>query len=359
LTENKLTPTLFKNIIPTYEENALIHGVLNVGDFIVLSGAPNAGKTFLALDWGLHIAAGWPWCNREVERGAVVYVSCEGGRRFAYRVEAFRQYYQSDLNLTDVPFGLINRPVNLYDPNADLASLIMECNLFAALNNHPLRLVIIDTLSRAMAGADENSPQGMTQFVQNIDQIRSCTDDKTAVCIVHHVGKDESRGARGHSALFGATDTECRVRQHKATHVVTLEMIKQRDNDTSMEFQYNLTPIVIGKDKKGLDISSCVVTEHIEKIKNVSINLTNVNDIKKKGESRQTIYQDIIQKFFAKLGHGPKIAVDDEFRQTLIANDNLTYNAAKQACYTAVQQTLSKQQWRLSEGNWLPNQEKD
>lgn len=351
---NKLTPTPFNNIMAEFEETSLIHGILNIGDFIVLSGAPNAGKTFLALDWALHISAGWPWFGKEVEQGAVVYVSCEGGRRFAYRIEAFKQYYAADLKDKQLPFGLINRPVNLYDPNADLAELIQECNLFALQQAAPLRLVIIDTLSRAMAGADENSPQGMTQFVQNIDQIRTYTDDKTAVCIVHHVGKDESRGARGHSALFGATDTECRVRQNRTTKVVTLEMVKQRDADTSTEYQYNLTPIIIGKDKKSLDISSCIVTEYIEKSKNVNVNLNTAAETKKKSESRLQLYTEVMQKFYDQMGYAPRVAVDDEFRQTLIANDGLTYNAAKQAGYTAAQQTLAKQQWVMSEGNWLP-----
>jgi hypothetical protein len=75
-----------------------------------------------------------------------------------------------------------------------------------AAARYPIRLVVVDTLSRAMAGGNENAPDDMSAFIRNIDRIRQETG--AHVLIVHHCGKDAAKGARGHSCLRAATDTK-------------------------------------------------------------------------------------------------------------------------------------------------------
>jgi len=41
---------------------------------VVLYGDPAAGKSFLALDWGLSVATGVPSLGHEVKKGEVVYI---------------------------------------------------------------------------------------------------------------------------------------------------------------------------------------------------------------------------------------------------------------------------------------------
>jgi RecA-family ATPase len=52
-----------------------------------------------------------------------------------------------------------------------------------------------------MAGGNENAPDDMGALVRNIDRLRAETG--AAVLLVHHTGKDTSRGARGHSLARG------------------------------------------------------------------------------------------------------------------------------------------------------------
>jgi RecA-family ATPase len=55
---------------------------------VVLYGDPAAGKSFLALDWGLSVATGVPALGHEVKKGEVVYIYGEGIRGLRQRAEA-------------------------------------------------------------------------------------------------------------------------------------------------------------------------------------------------------------------------------------------------------------------------------
>ena len=71
-----------------------------------------------------------------------------------------------------------------------------------------IALVVIDTLARAMTG-NENAPEDMGRFVAACGRIREAREGH--VLVVHHCGKDQARGARGHSSLRAATDVELEV----------------------------------------------------------------------------------------------------------------------------------------------------
>ncbi len=231
--------------------NYVVKKLIDALSMIVIYGLSNSGKTFFALDLCLHIALGWPWNGRKVRQGAVVYVGLEGAGGLRKRIEAFRKEYK----LTEdqaVPFGLISHPLDLRSSNADLNALVSQIKEFQAQTPHPIRLVVIDTLARAIAGGDENSSTDMGAFIRKVDQIRDMIG--TAVLVVHHSGKDGRKGARGHSSLRAATDTEILIQG--ARHAV---IEKQRDLEKDTRIVFRLKPIVIGQDEDGEVITSCVV----------------------------------------------------------------------------------------------------
>jgi hypothetical protein len=120
-----------------------------------------------------------------------------------------------------------------------------------------LELLIIDTLSRTMAGGDENSSTAMGTYVRNIDAIRATTG--AHVLLVHHTGKDAARGARGHSLLRAATDTELEVIRPENATIGTLRTTKQRDRELARDIEFELTKVVIGVGPELESISSCAV----------------------------------------------------------------------------------------------------
>ncbi|MCF8483447.1 MAG: helicase RepA family protein [Rhodospirillum sp.] len=67
---------------------------------------------------------------------------------------------------------MVTVPLTLLDPRADTAPLVDRIQAWADRQGVPLRLVVIDTLARAMAGGNENASEDMGALVGNLDVIR-------------------------------------------------------------------------------------------------------------------------------------------------------------------------------------------
>ncbi len=225
--------------------NYLIKGLLTAGAMSVVYGDSNTGKTFVALDMAYHVAAAIDFNGRKVKQGTVIYIAAEGGRMVENRLAALRQEFGSD-----APLAILPQTINLLDSDADLPELL---KLVAGVSKShgEVVLIVIDTLSRVIAGGEENSSKDMSSFVRNVDQLRQQTG--AAVLVVHHTGKDAAKGARGHSSLRAATDTEIEIKER------TLRVTKQRDGPGGDAFGFNLTPVDLGPDQEGDRVTSCVV----------------------------------------------------------------------------------------------------
>ena len=108
-----------------------------------------------------------------------------------------------------------------------------------------------------MAGGNENSPDDMGRFVRHCDRLR--IETRAHILVIHHAGKDDSRGARGHSLLKAAADTEIEIVKTEATGVATATVAKQRDHIGGQVFGFRLQPVEIARDKEGAPVTSCVV----------------------------------------------------------------------------------------------------
>jgi hypothetical protein len=221
----------------------LVKGLLDQGSMTVLYGESNVGKTFVALDIAYCVSTGRPWAGHKTEKMAVAYVVAEGGRGARRRVAALKRKYGDE----DVELYLLFAPVNLLQPDADLKPLV-EAIKSLGLN---VGLIVIDTLSRAMAGGDENSSVDMGAMVKHLDLVRAWTGSH--LMAVHHTGKDRARGARGHSLLRAATDTEIEVSEGQ------IEVTKQRDIEKGFSSAFVLEGVELGRDADGDAITSATV----------------------------------------------------------------------------------------------------
>jgi hypothetical protein len=223
------------------------------GGATVVYGESNAGKTFWALDLALHVAAGLLYCGRRVEAGGVVYCCLEGSSRFRNRVCAFR--CERGLDGQDIPFIACEASINLLDPKADTDRLIKLIEDTKPEIDVPLKLIVVDTLSRALAGGNENSPEDMGALVMNMDRIRHETG--AAVLFVHHSGKDQAKGARGHSLLRAAIDTEIEVINANGSRTATV--VKQRELATGDVLSFQLKTIELGRNRYDEPVTTCIV----------------------------------------------------------------------------------------------------
>jgi hypothetical protein len=241
----------YENIQPCLDVLDFVEGLVIEGSAGVVYGDSNCGKTFWTTDLALHIAAGLPWCGREVDQGGVIYCVLEGSRSFANRVSAWRMAHPGNV----VHFKCIPSSIDLLRPDADTPALIQAIKDAAATLPVPVRFVVVDTLSRALAGGDENSPEDMGALVMNMDRIRAETG--AALWFVHHCGKDAARGARGHSSLRAAIDTEIEVSASDITR--SAAVVKQRDLEKGDAFPFALTVVELGINRRGKPVTSCVV----------------------------------------------------------------------------------------------------
>jgi len=258
---------------PELDRPYLIDEVMDSGAMAVTYGDSNVGKTFVVLDQAFHIAAGRDWNGHKVRPGLVVYVASEGGKGFSKRIEAYKRHY----GVKDIPFSLVPCPIDLHatgDAN-DTGRLIRLIRGEEAHFGQKCALIVVDTLARAMGGGDENTSVDMGLMVGHCDRLRAATG--AAINLIHHTGKDKSKGARGSSALRAATDTEIEIDDG------LLSIQKQRDMGKADDMRFELDSIEIGARTDGRPVSACVVrwvavTEFEERLSSAAKGMLDVFD---------------------------------------------------------------------------------
>jgi hypothetical protein len=246
---------LFDNLGQLVEASDFVEDTLSDGELSVVYGESNVGKSYVVLDIGLRVSLGWSWRGLDVERGGVIYVAGEGANGIKRRVAAFRQHHGFE-KTAGARFAMVPRAVNFRD-KASVAGLISAVNEVAPSLGGRVRLIIVDTLSRALAGGDENSSVEMGAAVAAADRVR--TETGAHVMLIHHTGKDASKGARGHSLLKGNVDTELAIERGDEDHTVIVKCDKQREMGRGGAFCLQLRQIHLGTNRRGKPITNRVV----------------------------------------------------------------------------------------------------
>lgn len=250
LKRRRLVPVRWTDTTQLTPQEPLVAGVLDRGCFSMCYGATNVGKSFVHIDLAARVALGWPWQGRAVRQGAAIFVAPDGGRGLRPRIEAWRRFHRVE---ADAPFYVVADAIDLVHGD-DTGLLLQRIAELPEDARHP-ELIIVDTLSRAFGGSNENGSEGMGPFVANCDRIRA--DTGAHVCVIHHAGKKDGAGARGHSLLKAALDSEIEIT--KAGNIITARVTKQRDHAEGDEFRSELREIEIGRDVAGAAITTCVV----------------------------------------------------------------------------------------------------
>lgn len=227
----------------------IIKGLLPQAGLAVVFGESGSGKSFLVTDMALAITRGTEWRGKRVRQGAVAYVCAEGVSGFRNRLQAYRQKVARELG----PFFVLGDAPNIVDQKV-VDSLI---NALKALGT--LSVVAVDTFAQVTPGANENSGEDMGKALANCRRIHAATG--ALVLLVHHSGKDATRGARGWSGLKAAADAELEVMRDDDRRAVRVS--KQKDGEDGEELGFRLAPVLLGLDEDGDDITSCVV-EHTD-----------------------------------------------------------------------------------------------
>lgn len=224
-----------------------------------LLGAPSAGKSFIAIDLALAIARGVPWRGFRVRQARVAYIIAEGQGGFPKRLQAYSRHH--DVDIDALPFIVHEGAPNML--GKDHETLATEIGLAGGAD-----LIVIDTFAQVTAGGNENSSEDMGRALGNCRTLHHATG--ATILLVHHLGKDATKGARGWSGINAATDTELTVaRGLGADRMVTSSKLK--DDPDGDVFGFRLRSIPVGEDEDGEMMESAIVEHMVEPPKQKSV----------------------------------------------------------------------------------------
>jgi archaellum biogenesis ATPase FlaH len=214
----------------------------------VLFGESGSGKTFASYDLCAAICRGIEWNGKRVTKGRVLYVVAEGVAGFVNRIKAY--CHQQGIKPSDIDMDVISDLTpNLLEP-AQITDLIKDIK-----QREPYDLIVMDTFAQVMPGANENSGEDVGKALAECKRIHRHTG--AMVLLVHHSGKDASKGARGWSGLRAAADVELEVL--RSDELRSISVTKLKDGQDGAQIGFKLHTVILGEDEDGDDITSCIV----------------------------------------------------------------------------------------------------
>lgn len=223
----------------------LIKGVMPSHGLAVMYGPSGSGKSFLALDVSQSLAFGSDWFGHKVKPCTVTYIALEGEAGLAGRVNAYRIHHGStspNIRYMVQPFRLLNAD--------DINELVLAIQTAGTGD-----VVVLDTLSRATPGSDENDSKAMGQIIAAAKLLQDLIGG--LVLLIHHTGKDALRGMRGHSSLHAALD--CAIEVKRTGDNRDWVLAKSKDGEDGASHSFKLEVVFMGNDSDGDAITSCVV----------------------------------------------------------------------------------------------------
>ena len=199
----------------------LVKDLITERSTVLLFGATQSYKSFLALDIVLSLATGKETFGAAPLQGPVFYAALEGRAHLKKARKSWRVAREIEGKIKDFYVGvapLIGVPGEIQDFGDEIAR---RC-----AGRKP-RLIVIDTLGKAMAGLNENDAMDAGKFIRFCDSLVESFG--CSVIAIHHTGKDDTRGARGSSAFHAGFDTVIEVKAHRATKAVSVWARKHKD----------------------------------------------------------------------------------------------------------------------------------
>lgn len=275
----------------------LIQDVLPRRGFSALFGPPGSFKSFVALDIAHSIATGADWMGKPVATpGAVLYICGEGHGGIGARIKACRIHHKTE---PGAKVFVIRHQLNLRSSKEDIQQLHLAISNLVEREQVRFELVQVDTLARAFGGGNENDSSDMGAFIASLSKIQRLLD--CALQIVHHVGKDITKGLRGHSSLLGALDTELELQRLDSAlqdnHIAgsgNITITKQKDGSDGAKYGFRMVKVNLDNGRLGFDNTQSLAVEAAEIVVNTQqIGLNRTGQGKHQGKAMSAFLESL------------------------------------------------------------------
>jgi hypothetical protein len=215
------------------------------------------------------------------QSGVVLYIAGEGHGGLGARIKACKIKNDSP---DGAPLYVIRAQINLRSSQEDFDNLISAINDLLETVGEKLQMIVLDTLMRMSGGGfNENSSEDMGGFITQAGKLQAFYD--CALLVIHHSGKDVTKGLRGHSSLLGAVDTELEI--NRLDSVIntgdpsvkgsgTITVTKQKDGSDDIAIGFDVVAIDVSTSALGFEsVTSLAVQANTEIVQNTKKNAKN------------------------------------------------------------------------------------
>ena len=240
--------------IPSLQE--IFDPILQYPAILLLLGARGSFKSLFAMSMAISASSGedlFDWrCDRKCR---VLFLDFE--MQFSVGKQRFKMLQKSlglkpQTGMLDTWYAADSQPKpipNLCDRDQTNA-LIEQCSEYD--------LLFLDNVAAAARGADLNKAEEIEPIRDLVTQLQH---RGTSTVVVHHLGKDPSRGARGSSALEDVPDTILKLKSTESpagTSLITVTQTKSRHHSPS---EFGPIKIAVDSSHTGLSIKHETIRE--------------------------------------------------------------------------------------------------
>lgn len=228
-----------------------IKGILPKAQIGAIFGASGSGKSFLALDIMAHLSLGRSWRGRTAAPARGLYIAAEGGTGVGKRIKAWAQHNSVNADELDISVLTVAPNIMLKD---DIEELVRSVKLAGGFD-----YIVVDTYAQVTPGANENGAEDMGRALAHCRALFEATG--AMVILIHHSGKDASRGVRGWSGINAALDFALETTRAEGSEYRELRVSKMKDGEDGLTFGFKLSTVVVGLDEDLEEITSCVIED--------------------------------------------------------------------------------------------------
>lgn len=270
------------------DTNFVMYPIYAENETVVLFAEPKTGKTALALTTALHISCGMDLGSFKVPvAGPCLYYALEGSRAIRLRVESWKKQMITDgIKLPDrIPLFVVEKTANFLKEKNRVAAAdqIIAANEYSKKFGEPLKVVYLDTLTKAMSGGDQNSVEDTSDLFDLVSLLRNGGVTATIV-FVHH--KSRQGNLRGSSNIEAEPDMLLDV--SKKGHVIAMKIARARSIEDGAVFHFAIANVDLGKTKQGHPLSGMFVSPISQQD---GVTMENHLDVQKLAQMRNVITQ--------------------------------------------------------------------